>query len=410
VVAIGFAVVDVETTGLYPSVDRVIEIAVVRVDSSGRLLDEWATLLDPGRDVGPTSIHGITARDVRGAPRFADIAPELRWRLGGEVLTAHNARFDRTFLAAEFERAGLPMDDCSSAFCTMWGCSRYRLTSSRALAGCCAELGLCHDEPHTALGDARATARLLGVILDRVGVGRLELPAPLAPMNWEGPRVPVRKRTDPPPPRVDPALGALADRIAVPEGVEAAPDAALAYLAVLDHVLEDRCLTGDEVEALAGLARDWGIGASAARALHHAYLGGVWHLARADGVVTQAELDDLSAIAELLGVPVDGGTGDATHVDTPTLPCRAAEFTGLSVCFTGESVCSMGGYMLSREDQQQIAAERGLVVKTCVSSKLGVLVLADVDSQSGKARRAAELGVRRMAEPAFWHALGVAID
>jgi DNA polymerase-3 subunit epsilon len=56
------------------------------------------------------------------------------------------------------------------------------------------------------------------------------------------------------------------------------------------------------------------------------------------------------------------------------------------------------------------AGAAGMVVKSGVSHLLDVLVLADPESRSGKARKADELGVRKIAEPAFWHALGVPID
>jgi NAD-dependent DNA ligase len=57
-----------------------------------------------------------------------------------------------------------------------------------------------------------------------------------------------------------------------------------------------------------------------------------------------------------------------------------------------------------------MAAAAGLVIRSGVSSKVDILVLADPDSQSAKARKAAELGIRRIAEPVFWRMLGVGID
>jgi len=59
--ATGFAVVDVETTGLFPARDRVVEVAVVHLDPDARVTGEFSTLIDPRRDVGPTRIHGISA-------------------------------------------------------------------------------------------------------------------------------------------------------------------------------------------------------------------------------------------------------------------------------------------------------------------------------------------------------------
>src|SRR4051794_34599242 len=112
------AVVDLETTGTLPSVDRVVEVGVVLLDESGRVEDEFCTLVDPGRDIGPTSIHGIGAGEVIGAPTFGEVAPYLSALLSGRVVVAHNALFDLRFLAREFGRAGFPIG-LSPALCTM---------------------------------------------------------------------------------------------------------------------------------------------------------------------------------------------------------------------------------------------------------------------------------------------------
>lgn len=64
----GYAVVDVETTGLFSAgQDRIAEIAVVLVDPDGKVEDSWATLVNPGRDLGAQHIHGIRAADARHA-------------------------------------------------------------------------------------------------------------------------------------------------------------------------------------------------------------------------------------------------------------------------------------------------------------------------------------------------------
>ena len=77
-----WVVVDLETTGLHPSVDRIVEIGLVRMTPRGRELDAWTTVVDPQRDTGPVRIHGLPARDVVGAPRFRDIASDLLGHLG----------------------------------------------------------------------------------------------------------------------------------------------------------------------------------------------------------------------------------------------------------------------------------------------------------------------------------------
>ena len=82
-----FAVVDVETTGVYNS-DRIVEVAVVTISPNGRVVDEWDTLVNPLRDVGPTHIHGITASMVTAAPTFDEVSGALAERLNGAVLVA----------------------------------------------------------------------------------------------------------------------------------------------------------------------------------------------------------------------------------------------------------------------------------------------------------------------------------
>ncbi len=160
-----FAVLDVETTGLSPARDRIIEIAVVRCAPDGSVIDEWSTLVDPGRDPGPTHIHGISAADLVGAPTFAEISAELQSRIAGSMVAAHNLSFDAGFLAAEFERAGHAVPD-QPAVCTLQ-LARAVLENNGAysLAACAATLGIEHPNAHRALPDTRVTAAVLAAML-----------------------------------------------------------------------------------------------------------------------------------------------------------------------------------------------------------------------------------------------------
>ncbi len=104
-----FAAVDVETTGLDPSVDRIIEVGVVTF-CDGRVVARKSWLVNPELPIDPaaTAVHGISDAMVAGCPRFADIAGRLRVELGGSVLLMHNARFDTAFLSRELAIAGEP--------------------------------------------------------------------------------------------------------------------------------------------------------------------------------------------------------------------------------------------------------------------------------------------------------------
>lgn len=65
-----WAVVDVETSGLRPYQHRVLLVAVLTLDASGQLTEEFSTLLNPGCDPGSVHIHGLTPQRLRGAPTF----------------------------------------------------------------------------------------------------------------------------------------------------------------------------------------------------------------------------------------------------------------------------------------------------------------------------------------------------
>ena len=101
------AVLDFETTGLSPGYDRVVEVSVVRVDPGSEPRLVFDTLVNPDRRMAATEIHGITDRDVVGAPRFEEVARGLLGALSGCVVAAHNVYFDLRFLRFELDRLGL---------------------------------------------------------------------------------------------------------------------------------------------------------------------------------------------------------------------------------------------------------------------------------------------------------------
>lgn len=101
-------VIDTETTGLdYRQGHRVIELAAVELDGV-RIGRRWHSLFDPGRPIEPGAIavHGITDADVKGQPKFADIAEDFLAFIDGSTLIAHNAPFDCGFITSEMWRAG----------------------------------------------------------------------------------------------------------------------------------------------------------------------------------------------------------------------------------------------------------------------------------------------------------------
>jgi DNA polymerase-3 subunit epsilon len=172
-----FAVVDVETTGLYPNSCRVLSVAAIALDEQGRPEREIVSLVDPGCDPGPVHIHGLTRERLTGAPRYADVLPELHELLAGRVLVAHNATFDHGFLAAEAARAGAILPT-RQRLCTVALSRRLGLPiPNHRLGTVAAHWRIPQQNAHDAHDDALVTARILTHSLDLAG--RLGLPLPV---------------------------------------------------------------------------------------------------------------------------------------------------------------------------------------------------------------------------------------
>ncbi len=100
-----FAIVDVETTGGSAVNDRVMEVAVIRVEDM-KLVEKFSSLVDPGVRIPPfiSGITGIEDKDVAGAPMFGEVAKIVYPLMENAVFVAHNARFDYGFMKNEFGR------------------------------------------------------------------------------------------------------------------------------------------------------------------------------------------------------------------------------------------------------------------------------------------------------------------
>jgi DNA polymerase-3 subunit epsilon len=153
----GYAVVDVETTGLARD-DRIVSAAVYRLDARGEVEDHWYTLVNPERDPGPVWIHGLTNDMLEGAPLFPEIAEEFAARLDGRVLVAHNAVFDWSMIAREYARAEREAP-VRQRLCTIALSKELGLPlANHKLESLAAHFGVVQQRAHHALDDARVLA------------------------------------------------------------------------------------------------------------------------------------------------------------------------------------------------------------------------------------------------------------
>lgn len=103
-----FVAFDTETTGLKADEARLVEIAAVKF-RAGDVLERRVWLVNPGSPIPAEAsrIHGITDAMVSNSPPFPAVLPSFEAFTTGCVLLAHNAGFDRRFVAAELKRGGL---------------------------------------------------------------------------------------------------------------------------------------------------------------------------------------------------------------------------------------------------------------------------------------------------------------
>jgi DNA polymerase-3 subunit epsilon len=389
----GFAVVDVETTGLFPGSHRIAEIAVVHVEPDGTVSNRWETLVNPQRDLGPQRIHGIRAADIVHAPVFGDIAHDVMELLAGRVLVAHNVHFDYRFVSHELGRAGLELPfEVHDCLCTMKLARRYLPGAGRSLKDCCDSFGLNLENAHSAGDDAEAAAHVLSnylrmdsknpewfSALDRAYFASWPAVVPTR-------RLPALRRsaTEPKPH----FLERLVNRL--PES--AGPDEQNAYLALLDRALMDRQISAFEAEGLVTLADALGISRSTAEQLHIKYMISMLAAAWDDGVITTEEESDLRTVGNLLDISQDSIT---RGLEAPVVGQDAESDAAVQslVLAAGDKVVLTGDMSRDRVDIEADLRAAGFSPHPAITKAVKLLVAADPDSLSGKAKKARSYGI-----------------
>ena len=160
-----YVCIDLETTGLDPKRDKIIEIGAVKVEQ-GKITGEWQTLVNPGRKLEERIVEltGIRDDELVGARTISEVLPELFAFLEERTLLGHSVLFDFSFLKKaavnerlSFERQGID---------TLKIARKYlQDLESRALGALCEHYEIPHSA-HRALEDARATTALYQKLWD----------------------------------------------------------------------------------------------------------------------------------------------------------------------------------------------------------------------------------------------------
>jgi len=163
---LSFVVLDTETTGFVPRVNRVIEFASVRVQG-GKMLEEYETLVSIPEDIPPTVqvLTHITPPMLAGKPTFDQVCEMIRSKIGENTLiVGQNVGFDIRMLKGE----GIDLTERAWIDTSMLASLVFPELPSYSLGYVSTILKLNHDPVHRALGDVHATLELFGKCWERL--------------------------------------------------------------------------------------------------------------------------------------------------------------------------------------------------------------------------------------------------
>jgi DNA polymerase-3 subunit epsilon/ATP-dependent DNA helicase DinG len=162
---------DLETTGLDPDVDEIIEVAAIRFDADG-VIDTYQSMVNPGRrlEYRISLLTGIDASSLDHAPHFGSLAAEIEQFLGLDPIVGQNPTFDTTFLARKGVQVFGPTYDTFDLAAIM-----LPGLTQKSLGGIADHLGIEFTVRHRALADAEAAMRVFVALRKQLAASHPDL-------------------------------------------------------------------------------------------------------------------------------------------------------------------------------------------------------------------------------------------
>ena len=164
-----YAIVDIETTGLSPSTEKITEIAILIHDGT-KVVETFSTLINPEMKIPYriTQMTGINNRMVEDAPKFYEVAKKIVEITEDRIIVGHNVRFDYGFIRSEYKSLGYEYQ--RQTLDTIKLCRKLIPGQpSYGLGNLCKSLKIDNHARHRAEGDALATTRLFELLLSLEG-------------------------------------------------------------------------------------------------------------------------------------------------------------------------------------------------------------------------------------------------
>ena len=169
-VNITFTAFDIETTGLTPVVDRIVEIGAVRFRGD-EIIDTFVAFVNPGVPIssGAAAVNGITDDMVRGKPAIEEVLPRFIDFVGQGIPVAHHAPFDAGFLAFEISRLNLAVPDKPVLDTCVLPKRLFPYAGSYSLENLARFFGIESETFHRALADAMVCMKILNRCVAEMG-------------------------------------------------------------------------------------------------------------------------------------------------------------------------------------------------------------------------------------------------
>ena len=164
-----FTVFDLETTGLYPDRDRIIEIGAVKFNLAGEEY-RFSGLINPGIEIpqAASNVNGIDDSMVADKPAIEEILPDFVSFIDNTVLIAHNIGFDASFLMSNIERLNIPVNDLICLDTIILAKKFFKGLYSYSLGNIVKNLGIELENAHRAEDDAVACMNLFTECLKKI--------------------------------------------------------------------------------------------------------------------------------------------------------------------------------------------------------------------------------------------------
>ncbi len=300
-----FCIVDVQTTGLEAQgEDRMIELALVKLDDGLRVVKAIDTLIHPGFDIGSRVIDGIRASHLSQAPDFPEIMPGILNLMNDSVIVGQDVNFFMRFFTAALVRNSIRLADFKTLDIFQEAVKISEDYAVRSLDSLAELTRVETKRRRGSLGRANTVADIFRALASKnkehyLGLGPIDYGFPDLPMTGEYyPRSAANLSVEFAPNYLEYLIGKLPSKPAGELEVNR-------YIHFVDRCLSDGTVQSDEFQALLDFASECGLSKQQALNAHLTYLDNLIKEAWRDRILSEKEIRQLNFVRDLFQIEPD---------------------------------------------------------------------------------------------------------